>query len=101
MKYLIVVVNYINNLYHLHDSFECVWVHFFQWVCLFVTAEKRKKVKGHSPLQDEPEEEDDYMDEDMKNSDKTANDRIMSILVDYDSDMKNYAMPKSERSKNR
>lgn len=53
-------------------------------------AEKRRKIKGRSPLQDEPEEEDDYMDEEMKKTDQTAQDRIRQILEDYEKDMKNY-----------
>lgn len=41
-------------------------------------------------MQDEPEEEDDYMDEEMKKTDQAAQDRIRQILEDYEKDMKNY-----------
>lgn len=56
-----------------------------------MTAEKRKKIKGRSPLQDEPEEPDDYIDDEMKKIDQGAHERILSILEDYAQDMKNYS----------
>lgn len=58
---------------------------------MFCSAEKRKKIKGRSPLQDEPEEPDDYIDEDMKKSDEAARERIFAILDDYKQDMQNYS----------
>lgn len=57
----------------------------------FLLAEKRKKIKGRSPLQDEPEEPDDYIDDDMKKIDEAAKERIHAILNEYEEDMKNYS----------
>jgi len=54
-------------------------------------AEKRKKIRGRSPLQDEPEEPDDYIDDEMRKTDEAAHERIRTILEDYASDMKNYS----------
>lgn len=73
----------------------------FLHIILFVLADKRRKIKGRSPLQDEPEEEDDYIDEEMKKFDQTAQTRILSIVEDYETDMKNYSgyNTKTERTK--
>lgn len=65
----------------------------------FLLDEKRKKTASSSPLQDESVDEDDYMDEDMKSSDKAALDRILMILNDYESEMKNYVPPQAEEVK--
>lgn len=65
-------------------------------------AEKRKKIKGKSPLQDEtPEDEEDYMDETMKQTDKSALESIKLTMEDYETDMNNYAASsaKAERAK--
>uniref|UniRef100_A0A1B6CJ55 RRM domain-containing protein n=1 Tax=Clastoptera arizonana TaxID=38151 RepID=A0A1B6CJ55_9HEMI len=64
-------------------------------------AEKRRKIKGRSPLQDEPEEEDDYIDDEMKRFDQTAQCRIACVLDEYESDMKNFTgyNNKTERTK--
>lgn len=61
--------------------------------------EKRKKAGSSSPLQDESVDEDDYMDDDMKATDKAALDRIAMILSDYDNEMKNYVPPQAEEVK--
>lgn len=64
-------------------------------------AERRRKLRGRSPLQDEVVDEDDYMDETMKQADKATMDRIVSTIEDYESDMNNYAaqVAKAERAK--
>lgn len=64
-------------------------------------AERRRKLLGRSPLQDETPDEDDYMDEAMKQSDKAATDRIVATMEDYESDMNNYSGPlgKGDRSR--
>ncbi|KAJ9588357.1 hypothetical protein L9F63_018283, partial [Diploptera punctata] len=54
-------------------------------------AERRRKLRGRSPLQDEAADEDDYMDEAMKQSDKLATERIAATMEDYESDMNNYS----------
>lgn len=56
-----------------------------------ILAEKRKKIRGRSPLQDEPEEPDDYIDEEMRKTDEGALERIRIIVEDYAQDMKNYS----------
>lgn len=61
--------------------------------------EKRKKAGSSSPLQDESVDEDDYMDDDMKATDKAALDRIAMILSDYENDIKNYVPPQNEEVK--
>nr|CAD7589424.1 unnamed protein product [Timema genevievae] len=54
-------------------------------------AERRRKLKGRSPLQDETPDEEDYMDDMMKHTDKMAIDRIMLTMEDYESDMTNFS----------
>ncbi|XP_014290302.1 RNA-binding protein 25 isoform X2 [Halyomorpha halys] len=61
--------------------------------------EKRKKAGSSSPLQDESVDEDDYMDDDMKATDKAALDRIAMILSDYENEIKNYVPPQNEEAK--
>lgn len=49
-------------------------------------------MRGKSPLQDEtPEDDDEYMDDSMKQTDKAAMDSILMVMVDYESDMNNYS----------
>jgi hypothetical protein len=64
-------------------------------------ADRRRKLLGRSPLQDETPDEDDYIDEAMKHSDKVAMDRILATMEDYESDMNNYSGPlgKGDRSR--
>lgn len=64
-----------------------------QYIKSFSTDEKRKKAGSSSPLQDETNDEDDYMDDEMKATDKAALDRIAMILSDYENEMKNYVPP--------
>lgn len=59
-------------------------------------TEKRKKAKQNgdsSPLQDEVDEGDDYLDEDMRVEDTAALSRINSILADHKKDIMNYVPP--------
>ncbi|KAK9510055.1 hypothetical protein O3M35_004926 [Rhynocoris fuscipes] len=58
--------------------------------------EKRKKAGSSSPLQDETNDEDDYMDDEMKATDKAALDRIAMILSDYENEMKNFVPPQGD-----
>nr|CAD7427223.1 unnamed protein product [Timema monikensis] len=60
-------------------------------------AERRRKLKGRSPLQDETPDEEDYMDDMMKHTDKMAIDRIMLTMEDYESDMTNFSSPSQTR----
>jgi hypothetical protein len=64
-------------------------------------AERRRTLRGRSPLQDETPDEDDYMDEAMKHTDKVAMERIVATMEDYESDMNNYSGPlgKGDRSR--
>ncbi|KAK7068830.1 putative RNA-binding protein 25, partial [Halocaridina rubra] len=68
--------------------------------------EKRKKSKqglDSSPLQDEVEEGEDYLDEDMRVEDATAMECIANILSEHRKDIVNYVPPQSrhERVKER
>lgn len=64
-------------------------------------AERRKQIRGQSPLQDENPDDDDYMDDSMKESDKNALNLIILALKDYETDMNNFAesLSKTERIK--
>lgn len=64
-------------------------------------AERRRKLRGRSPLQDEAPDENDYIDEAMKHSDTLAMERITATMEDYESDMNNYSGPlgKGDRSR--
>ncbi|KAG0719996.1 RNA-binding protein 25 [Chionoecetes opilio] len=63
---------------------------------LDVYKDKRKKSKQNgdaSPLQDEQEEGEDYMDEEMRQEDVTALRRINDILTDHKKEIMNYIPP--------
>jgi len=64
-------------------------------------ADRRRKLRGRSPLQDETPDENDYIDEAMKHSDALAMERITATMEDYESDMNNYSGPvgKGDRSR--
>jgi len=70
------------------------------YLILFV-ADRRRKLRGRSPLQDETPDENDYIDEAMKHSDALAMERITATMEDYESDMNNYSGPvgKGDRSR--
>lgn len=70
------------------------------YLILFV-ADRRRKLRGRSPLQDENPDENDYIDEAMKHSDTLAMERITATMEDYESDMNNYSGPvgKGDRSR--
>lgn len=53
-------------------------------------AEKRKKLRGSSPLQDEKPEEDDYLDEEMQQADAQAVERIKQVVEEYQEEMNNF-----------
>lgn len=56
-------------------------------------AERRKKEKGSSPLQDEPEEE-EPLDEETQALDAVAVERIKQILQEYEEEMNNFELKK-------
>lgn len=60
--------------------------------CIYV-AERRKKEKGSSPLQDEPEEE-EPLDEETQAADVVALERIKQILLEFQEEMNNFEMKK-------
>jgi ABC-type lipopolysaccharide export system ATPase subunit len=55
-------------------------------------AERRKKEKGSSPLQDEPEE--DVLDEETQALDAVAVERIKQIINEYQDEMNNFELKK-------
>lgn len=55
-------------------------------------AERRKREKGSSPLQDEPEE--DFLDEETQALDAVAMDKIRQIIYDYQDEMNNFELKK-------
>ncbi|XP_068906585.1 RNA-binding protein 25-like [Tenebrio molitor] len=57
-------------------------------------AERRKKEKGSSPLQDEPEE--DVLDEETQALDAVAVERIKQIINEYQDEMNNFELKKEE-----
>jgi Fe-S cluster assembly ATPase SufC len=59
---------------------------------LSFSAERRKKKKGLSPLQDEPEE--DVLDEETQGLDAVAMERIKQIINEYQDEMKNFELKK-------
>jgi Fe-S cluster assembly ATPase SufC len=59
---------------------------------LSFSAERRKKKKGLSPLQDEPEE--DVLDEETQDLDAVAMERIKQIINEYQDEMKNFELKK-------
>lgn len=64
--------------------------------------EKRKKAKhgsDSSPLQDELEEGEDYLDEDMRVEDAAAMERISAILSEHTKDIVNYVPPHSRHER--
>lgn len=61
--------------------------------------EKRKKKAGGSPLQDEANEEDDYMDEEMRVADNMALERIRKVLSDFDTELKAAISSATEEAK--
>lgn len=61
-------------------------------MCVYL-AERRKKEKGSSPLQDEPEEE-EPLDEETQAADAQAIDRIKHILAEFQEEMNNFEMKK-------
>lgn len=56
-------------------------------------AERRKKEKGSSPLQDEKEEE-EPLDEETQALDAVALQRIKQILEEYEEEMNNFELKK-------
>lgn len=58
----------------------------------WILAERRKKEKGSSPLQDEPEEE--VLDEETVALDAVAMDRIKQIIVEFQDEMNNFELKK-------
>lgn len=57
-------------------------------------AERRKKLRGSSPLQDEKPEEDDYLDEEMQQADAEAHEKIKQVVEDYKEEMNNFELHK-------
>ncbi|GLV45567.1 uncharacterized protein CBL_02587 [Carabus blaptoides fortunei] len=61
-------------------------------------AERRKKLRGSSPLQDEKPEEDDYIDDEMQQADAAAIERINQVLQEYQEEMNNFESHKEEEA---
>lgn len=58
-----------------------------------LSAERRKKEKGSSPLQDEPEDE-EPLDEETQQLDAVAVEKIKQILAEYEEEMNNFELKK-------
>lgn len=61
-------------------------------IVLISKAERRRKEKGSSPLQDEPEEE--ILDDETQALDAVAMERIRQIIHDYQEEMNNFELKK-------
>lgn len=93
---LLVLLDLLKLLWFVH----CKMIKYELYLILFV-ADRRRKLRGRSPLQDETPDENDYIDEAMKHSDALAMERITATMEDYESDMNNYSGPvgKGDRSR--
>lgn len=71
---------------------ECLFFYIIS-VAQYFLAERRKKEKGSSPLQDEPEEE-EPLDEETQAIDQVAMERIRQILKENEEEMNNFELKK-------
>lgn len=77
------------------EEFKGNWLLNIVQMCIyciiwFLLAERRKKLRGSSPLQDEKPEEDDYIDDEMQQADAAAIERINQVLQEYQEEMNNF-----------
>lgn len=69
------------------------------FILFFILAEKRKNIKSDDSKKDAPENEEDYIDADMRTMDENAKKRIQDILQDYKDQMQKYNPPTGDDDK--